>query len=532
MEYSQNPCTSAEMYRTTTPGQLSFENFYLPFGGHLNGENRWVKLAEAIPWETVEASYAEQFSEGMGSPAKSFRLALGALIIKEKLGTSDRETVEQIRENPYLQYFLGFSGYQDKAPFDASMLVHFRQRISLGLVLQVNERVVQSMLAREASGAVDGEPSESDDDDEGSPPNQGQLLMDATCAPADIRYPTDLSILNEARADSEAIIDRLYAQLKGTMTKKPRTYRKLARKAYLIVAKQRRPRRAVRRKGIRQQLNFLRRNLKHIDALVAAGASLAQLSRRRYRQLLVISEVYRQQRELYETRSRRVDDRIVSISQPYVRPIVRGKAGVPVEFGAKLSVSHVNGCVFLDALSWNNFNESTHLQQQVKAYYRRFGHYPESVHADQIYRTRVNRNWCKERGIRLSGPPLGRPKKDTTLRAEQKRQAREDEKRRVAIEGKFGQAKRRFSLACVMPKLAETAQCAIAITFLVLNLERWLRQLFVCFFYLFGSNRCNRWRLNVCLSMSSAIFDSLFNWVVSNEKTLCGHNRCRLAIAL
>lgn len=490
------------MYRHSPPGQLSFENFYLPFGGQLNGENRWVKLAEAIPWESVETEYAQQFSEGLGAPAKSFRLALGTLIIKEKLGTSDRETIEQIRENPYLQYFLGLSSYQDTVPIDASMLTHFRQRIDLTLVSQVNEQVVQSVLSSESQVSEEAASSESDDEDDqsggdaalsssaadsdhdnSSRPNQGQLLLDATCAPADIRYPTDLGLLNEARVASEAIIDVLYGQLKGSLKQKPRTYRRVARRAYLSVAKQRKPRPAVRRKGMRKQLNYLRRNLKYVDELVELGASLTQLSRRRYRQLLVISEVYRQQRQMYETGSRRIDDRIVSLSQPYVRPIVRGKAGTPVEFGAKLSVSYVKGCVFLDELSWDNFNESTHLQQQVEAFYRRFGHYPESVHADQIYRTRANRSWCKTRGIRLSGPPLGRPKQDTTVQAQLKQQARADEKIRVAIEGKFGQAKRRFSLARVMPKLAATAQCAIAITFLVMNLERWLRQLF---FLLFG----------------------------------------------
>lgn len=500
------------MYRHPTPGQLSFENFYLPFGGHLNGENRWVKLAEAIPWATVETTYAQQFSEGMGAPAKSFRLALGTLIIKEKLGTSDRETIEQIRENPYLQYFIGFSSYQDEVPLHASMLTHFRQRISLTLVSQVNELVVESILSTEIP--VSDEESDEEDDQSGGeaelssvsanevdehsqPPNQGQLLLDATCAPADIRYPTDLGLLNEARVASEAIIDVLYGQFQGQLRKKPRTYRRVARRAYLSVAKQRKPRKAVRRNGIRQQLNYLRRNLKHVDKLVESGASLTWLSRRRYRQLLVISEVYRQQRQMYETRSRRIDDRLVSLSQPYVRPIVRGKAGTPVEFGAKLSVSYVQGCVFLDELSWDNFNESTHLKQQVEAFYRRFGHYPESVHADQIYRTRANRSWCKTRGIRLSGPPLGRPKQDATVQAQLKQQARADEKIRVAIEGKFGQAKRRFSLARVMPKLAETAQCAIAITFLVMNLERWLRQLFFSFFgwvgYGLGLRSALRW---------------------------------------
>jgi transposase, IS5 family len=134
------------MYRTSPPGQLSFENFYLPFGGKLSSDNRWVKLAKLILWETLEAKYAEQFSATMGAPAKSFRVALGTLIIKEKLGTSDEETVEQIRENPYLQYFLGKSEYRDEVPFDPSMLVHFRKRLSLEMVGQVNEAIVQGML--------------------------------------------------------------------------------------------------------------------------------------------------------------------------------------------------------------------------------------------------------------------------------------------------------------------------------------------------------------------------------------------------
>ncbi|MGB7251294.1 MAG: IS5 family transposase [Phormidesmis sp.] len=501
------------MYRTSSPGQLSFENFYLPFSGKLSADNRWVKLAELIPWELVEASYAEQFSASMGAPAKSFRVALGALIIKEKLGASDAETVEQIRENPYLQYFLGFSEYRDQAPFDVSMMVHFRQRVNLEMVARVNEDVVCSMLGEpksESEPKPESEPesepepesegknaaplssssSNNNNDDNGAAPpstNQGQLILDATCAPADIRYPTDLGLLNEARKDSEAILDILYRQVSSQFKTKPRTYRKLARKAYLLVAKNRRPSRKQRRNAIRQQLQYLGRNLGHIDDLIAAGATLSKLSRRQYRLLLVISEVYRQQKVMYDTKVRRIDDRIVSITQPYVRPIVRGKAGVPVEFGAKLSISCVQGCVFLDVLSWDNFNESTHLKDQVEAYRRRFGKYPASVHADQIYRTRDNRQWCKALGIRLSGPPLGRPHQDPTVQAELKAQARADESVRVAVEGKFGQAKRRFSLARVMPKLAETAQCAIAITFLVLNLERWLRQLLRVLFALFSS---------------------------------------------
>ena len=229
----------------------------------------------------------------------------------------------------------------------------------------------------------------------------------------------------------------------------------------------------------------MRRNLAHIDALLSAGASLTVLSRFSYRTLLVVSEVFRQQEWMFTNGTHRIDDRIVSISQPHVRPIVRGKAGTPVEFGAKFSAScNEDGFVFLDHLSWDNFNESGNLQQQAQAYKHRYGYYPEVIYADQIYRTRANRAWCAQRNIRLMGPPLGRPPKGQ--KAALRQQTREDEKIRNHIEGKFGLAKRRFSLACVMAKLASTAETTIAVAFLVINLQRLLRQVFLALFWFFG----------------------------------------------
>jgi hypothetical protein len=115
--------------------------FELPFGGSLSADNRWVKMAQIIPWSEFESEYAANFPTEKGAPAKSFRMALGALIIKEKLAISDRETVDQIRENPYLQYFIGQSSYSNELPFDPSLLVHFRQRISPNLINQVNKRM-------------------------------------------------------------------------------------------------------------------------------------------------------------------------------------------------------------------------------------------------------------------------------------------------------------------------------------------------------------------------------------------------------
>jgi hypothetical protein len=413
-------------------------------------------------------------------------MALGALIIKEKLGSSDEETVEQIRENPYLQYFLGLSEYSDKAPFEASMMVHFRKRLNLEIVGRINERIVKPS---KESGQKEIEEKQEENLEEKKvekeqkeiePANQGKLLLDATVAPSDIRYPTDIKLLNEAREQTEIVIDALYQQVKEQLPKKPRTYRREARTAYLQIAKQRKPNHKKIRKALRQQLGYVRRNLAHIDTLIAAGAKLSELKKNLYRNLLVISEVYRQQQLMYAQGCHRIDDRIVSITQPHVRPIVRGKSGTPVEFGAKLSVSCVDGHAFLDHLSWDNFNESGDLQQQVELFKSRFGHYPEAVYVDQIYRTRSNRAYCRNLGIRITAPPLGSPVADdlATIR----KQTLEDAKVRNQIEGKFGQAKRRFSLNRVMTKLANTSETAIAITFLVMNLEALLKQIAFLFF--------------------------------------------------
>jgi transposase, IS5 family len=302
--------------------------------------------------------------------------------------------------------------------------------------------------------------------------------------PADIRYPNDLGLLNQARSQTEIIIDKLHKGIKEKTKVKPKTYRNRARKEYLLVAKKRRVTRSERRKAIKKQLQYIRRNLETIEKMVDE-IELKALSQKHYRLLLIVTEVNRQQSYMYENNENRIDDRIVSLTQPHIRPIVRGKSGTPVEFGAKLSASWINGYVFLDRISWNNFNESGDLINQVEEFKRYTGADPESVHADKIYRTKSNRSWCKEKGIRLSGVKLGRPPK--TISKEAKKQASLDEAVRNCIEGKFGEAKRRFSLNRVMTKLANTSETAIAISFLAMNLSALLRQFFVIFYVYFQS---------------------------------------------
>jgi len=293
--------------------------------------------------------------------------------------------------------------------------------------------------------------------------------------------------LNQARKQTEKVIDILYSRLDEKPSKKPITERIIAKKEYLKTAKQRRVTKKQRRKAIKKQLQYINRNLGHIERLQMSGAKLecwagdppSWLNDQQYKMLLVVATVYQQQLSMYENKQHRVDDRIVSLTQPHVRPIVRGKAGTPVEFGAKLSVSYHNGYVFIDRLSWDNFNESGDLKSQAEKFKIATGNYPESIHVDQIYRTNENRAWCKEREIRITGIPLGR--KPKVIDKEKKKQAQLDERFRSRIEGKFGEAKRRFSLGRVMTKLSGTSKTAIAITFLVMNLSTLLRQFFAFF---------------------------------------------------
>lgn len=142
--------------------------------------------------------------------------------------------------------------------------------------------------------------------------------------------------------------------------------------------------------------------------------------------LMTIYKVYEQQQYMYQNKVHSVENRIVSISQPWIRPIVRGKTKAPVELGAKFDLSlDENGFGRIERISYEAYNESAVLIEAIERFRERTGHYPERVLADQIYRTGENRSFCKEHGIRLSGPKLGRPSL-TKQSAKEKKQEYQD----------------------------------------------------------------------------------------------------------
>ncbi len=492
------------MYRKHHNGQLSIEEFHVPFGGKLDPENRWVIFSSLMPWEELEATYATQFSPTTGAPAKPVKLAFGALFIKQRLGLTDEETVEQIRENAYMQFFLGFAGYFSKAPFDPSMMVHFRKRFSEEDLSRVNELIAErgkAMVIEAIARLPDGDDSDDREDDagkqlsldnfvkpsdwpEGKP--WGTLTIDASCTPADITYPTDLKLLNEARVSTERIIDDLCEQHSDFRKHKPRYDRGKARAVFLNVAKQKKPRRRKIKAALRHQLDYLQRNLEAIDALIASGAALSSLKTHWWHKLLVISELQRQQAILLCSKTRSIPDRIVNLVQRQVRPIVRGKARAAVEFGAKISVSVRNGFAFLHRINWDPYNEAEDLIAQAKKYKQEYGCYPERICADRIYLNTKNRNFCTRNNIRLSGKRLGRPPKDPNITAAHKQQLSADQRRRNEVEGCFGTGKRKYSLDLVMARLPKGAETLISMAFVVMCAEKILRLLRLFFITIYA----------------------------------------------
>lgn len=218
------------MYRYSN-GQISLSDFKQPVGMNLKGNNRWVKKAQTIPWLEIEKRYAALFTNRKGNVAKPLRLALGACIIQAEYGYSDEETALQIQENPYLQYFCGYPGYDDeKLPFDPSLMVYFRKRLTPAVLGEINEIIIRDAKERQEK---EGKSNDNDDSD-GQTGSSGTMIVDATCAPSNIRYPQDVSLLNEARENAEKLLDVLHDPADG---KKPRTYRKRAHKDYLKYAR-------------------------------------------------------------------------------------------------------------------------------------------------------------------------------------------------------------------------------------------------------------------------------------------------------
>ena len=443
--------------------QITLFDFNQSCGMELDPDNEWIKLAHAIPWSRMEKKYAAMFPSKTGRPAAPFRMALGVLIIQKRKKLSDRTVIKEIQENPYLQYFIGMERFCHEAPIKPSVLVSFRKRLTADYLMEVNEYILETGgVTKEHAAKKESKNAKAANTRSNDMENLGTEILDATCSPSNIRYPQDFSLLNEAREKLEDMIDHFHE--KYHPWDKPRTYRRVARKEYLALARTKKRTEKKVRATIRKQLGYVRRDLEYVKNYLEKGYELPP---KYIDQHLTIQKLYEQQKYMYDNRTHSVEDRIVSISQPYLRPIVRGKAKSPVEFGAKYDVSiDEKGHARLEKVSFDPYNESTIFADVMNRYKERTGHYPKRVLVDQIYRTRDNRTFCREHNISMSGPKPGRPSKDKKSTKEEY----QDNTDRIEVERFFSTGKRCNGAGLIMTKLEETTLSSIAMSILVTNL--------------------------------------------------------------
>ena len=456
------------MINYISENQLTIEEFNTPFEMSLLPDNRWVRLSSVVPWDNFASAYISMMNSDFGRPGISPRLVLGALIIKHKEKLDDRGVIAAIQENVYMQFFVGLKEFNPAPIFDPSLFVEIRKRVGKDIFDSLNVKLIKS-VSQEKDKKHNKKKRKGDDN---TPPNKGKMQADATVADQYITYPTDNGILNQSRKQYEKIIDKLY-DLNGKQGIKPRTNRRVLDTSYLSYSKKKTKFKSAHRKMTRKLLEALKRSKRHINKLLDILHQKIKhfpLNYKEQRMLWIIDVVYAQQKQMYDTKTHSHPDRIVSIFQPYVRPIPRGKIKSRIEFGSKLGVSLDLGFARINTFSWDAYNESGDLIMQVESYKDLHGYYPELILVDKIYATRKNRSWLKERGIRITAVPLGRKNKKEPETYYQKTKRKKEARERNQIEGKFGQGKNGYNLNQIRAKLAKTSESWVACIFFVMNL--------------------------------------------------------------
>lgn len=495
------------MINYTPASQLTFEEFKHPFEQDLDSTNRWVRMAQLVPWDKMASLFGKQMNRKRGRGSVDLRHVLGALLVKHIEGLSDEDTIQYIQENIYAQYFLGLKGFTTHPVFVPSLFVEIRKRLGPDGVSRLNDMLLEqahqlkAIKHRKLPVKHQSSDNTNDSDDENPAhqtpekensstsstepqaesvekeeikelPNRGTLKLDATVAPQDIAYPTDTALLNHARKISEELIDKLWEVHSSEFDKKPRTYRREADKKVLSFQKNRKKSSKSIRQMRKSLLSYLKRDLGHINQMLDDLEGLGiipQIDHHSWHRLRVIHELYRQQEYMYRNKTNRIDDRIVNLSQPWIRPVYRGKKGKEVEFGAKLNMSETEGFCKLDQWNFSNFNESKFLIAQIEAYKALYGYYPQGVLVDQIYLNRENRKYLEDNGIEHYGVPLGRP---PTMSASEKAKRKKKQSKRSEIEGSFGLMKVKYGLDNIKMKRIDTTIVTIGAIILAFNLIR------------------------------------------------------------
>jgi len=356
-------------------------------------------------------------------------------LLKHMTKLSDREMLMTVMENPYMQAFCGFHSMATSATLDASTLTQVRKRLGPKFFRELEKKTYAVLIER---GII----------------RARGMLADATVFPEEIKFPTDVGLLNDVR--------RWAVRTIKTLGGKFRTRRRKAEKEFLSFSKTKRKTRKIIRKAKKSMLQYVRRNLGQMEQLLK---KIPDIEKKVLEYLAVSKEIFHQQVEMYKKKLNRISGRIVSLFRPYVRPIKTGKQAKETEFGAKGALTHVDGFLFLDFWKHAAFNEADSVARHMEAYGERFGKLPRYFVGDMKYGTRKNRTDLETLGVRPSFKPLGRKTKQRDDAWFKKKQ-----KERNRIEGGFGHGKEHFGLARVRYKGEETSEVWVRLGLMAMNL--------------------------------------------------------------
>lgn len=449
-------------------GQMTFDEMKGSLE-RLPKTNRWVQMGDALPWGEYEKVYNERLkNDKVGASNRPGRMVIAALIIKHKLSLSDEETILTIQENPYMQYMCGLTEYSDQPIFDPSLFTTIRKRITIEDV-----NVLTLELAKKAQQKKDKDDNDEDNTFSGKT-QPTDVKADATCADAEVRYPTDIDLIEDGSKYIDRMIDKVCGIKK--IRKPAGVERNRIRAIYLNVIKRKHKGSKLVKDALTRMLPLLYRDILTLLNLIGVDdETYGRFNCTQKRTIQAVIDMYHQQEEMLREGKHTCENRIVSIHQPHVRPIVRGKAKAKVEFGAKIGVSIVSGYSFIDHHSWDAYNEASDLTVHIEKYKERFGCEPKRFFGDKIYLNRENRRILKEKEIQIMGRPLGRPPKNPTQ--EQIERERIGVSLRNEAEAQFGTGKRTYRANNIRAKLPQTAECWTAMCYFVKNLAKFMREL-------------------------------------------------------
>ncbi|MFH1725589.1 MAG: transposase [Elusimicrobiota bacterium] len=429
-------------------GDLPFAEFVF------DAEHPLERLAARVPWTQLLGELRAFYSEDHGAPSTPLRAKVGTLMLKHLRNLPDREAVRLVQENIYAQRFSGLSPAQAADYMNpASGLSNFRAKIGAG-----GMALIEEALTAVAQGC--------------SRKRGGKLILDTTCVPADILYPTDIRLLERCRL---AVI-RLMRQAKDFgLDALYRTYNRTARKIFVQFSKLGKPGEKKRRRVHKQVFQFVRRNLKQLcDLRDRATRELGPQCRENpeawgwLRELkateLRVRAILHQQR-LVRQGIVHIPNRIVSFHKDHVRPIVRGKFPLGTEFGPKVLFALVRGCMYRVAAFQDNAADALMVTPALRWFYEKFGRLPKEVLGDRGFFAIWRVRFLKAMGI---VPGLQQRGKAIEKSSAHRRQIRQ----RLPIEAFISLGKRKFGWNRCRARIVEHEASWIGLGAAALNAHR------------------------------------------------------------